>query len=146
MDRIERAEKYFNDGYACSQAVFTPWAVDAGMDEETALKISSSFGGGMGRMARMCGAVTGAFMVLGLEFGRTVPEDRESREKNYDKVQEFARIFAAKNGDLVCANLLEADISTPEGYDAVSGNREYFEKCLGIVRSAAEILEELAGE
>ncbi|HSG27636.1 MAG TPA: C-GCAxxG-C-C family protein [Candidatus Krumholzibacterium sp.] len=146
MDRIERAEKYFRDGYACSQSVFTPWAVDAGMDEETALRISSSFGGGIGRMAGMCGAVTGAFMVLGLRFGRAEADDHESRDRNYDKVREFARIFREENGDLACSNLLGADISTPEGYDAVAGNEEYFRKCLGFVRSAAAILEDLAGD
>ena len=142
-DRTARAMDYFRSGYSCSQSVFTPWAVDEGMDEETALRVSSSFGGGMGRMAMTCGAASGAMMALGLRFGRVRPEDRASRDLNYDKAREFAGRFREEAGGLDCSRILGVDLSTTEGYDAVSENEEYFERCLGFVRLASTILEDL---
>ena len=112
-DRIETALSRFAEGFNCSQAVLSAYA--EGMDEETALKIASGFGGGMGRMAETCGAVTGAMMVLGLKFGAVSP-DREAKERGYAKVKEFADRFKARNGSLVCRDLLGCDISTPEGH------------------------------
>ncbi|MBU8921965.1 MAG: C-GCAxxG-C-C family protein [Bacteroidales bacterium] len=143
MDKTKKSIEYFEKGFACSQSVFAPWAEGPPLDKETALKIASSFGGGMGGMGGVCGAVTGAFMVLGLHFGRTEAGQTEIREKNYALVKEFARRFREKHGSLECNQLLGVDISTPEGYDSVHANREYFEKCLSFVRSASEILEDL---
>ena len=85
------------------------------MDRQTAMKVSAGFGGGMGRMAGTCGAVTGAFMVLGLKHGG---EDMEAREKAYRLVREFASQFEARHGSLLCKDLMGCDISTPEGMQA----------------------------
>jgi C_GCAxxG_C_C family probable redox protein len=143
MNRIEAALSRLAEGFNCSQAVFSSYA--AGIDEETALKIASGFGGGMGRMAGTCGAVTGAFMVLGLRFGNTSP-DREAKEGVYEKVREFADRFKARNGSLLCRDLLSCDVSTPEGYDAAKESSLFTTKCPKYLRDAAEILEEILAE
>ena len=111
-NRIETAVSRFAEGFNCSQAVFSAYA--EGLETETALKIASGFGGGMGRMAETCGAVTGAMMVLGLRFGAASP-DREAKELIYARIREFADRFKARNGSLDCRDLLGCDISTPEG-------------------------------
>jgi C_GCAxxG_C_C family probable redox protein len=100
MDRLKIAMSRFADGFNCSQAVFAAFADDFGLDGETALKIASGFGGGMGRMAETCGAVTGAMMVLGLKFGSASP-DQKAKELVYAKVKAFADCFKARNGSLL---------------------------------------------
>jgi C_GCAxxG_C_C family probable redox protein len=110
------------------------------MDEETALKIASGFGGGMGRMAGTCGAVTGAIMFLGLRFGGATP-DREAKERVYARVREFADRFKARNGSLLCRDLLGCDIGTPDGYE--TGKTLFTTTCPKYVRDACKILEEM---
>jgi C_GCAxxG_C_C family probable redox protein len=140
MNHIELALSRFAEGFNCSQAVFATYA--QGVGEETALAIASGFGGGMGRMAETCGAVTGAMMVLGLSFGGATP-DREAKERVYAKIREFAERFKARNGSLVCRDLLSCDISTPEGYETAKEKSLLTTTCPNFVRDAAEILEEM---
>lgn len=140
MNRIEIAVSRFAEGFNCSQAVFSSYA--EGMDEE-ALKIASGFGGGMGRMAETCGAVTGAMMVLGLRFGGATP-DREAKERVYARVREFADRFKARNGSLDCRDLLGCDISTPDGYEMAKNL--FTTTCPKYVRDACEILEGMTKE
>jgi C_GCAxxG_C_C family probable redox protein len=140
MNHIDLALSRFAEGFNCSQAVFSSYA--QGMDEEIALKIASGFGGGMGRMADTCGAVTGAMMVLGLRFGGTTP-DREAKERVYAKIREFAERFKARNGSLVCRDLLGCDIGTHEGYEAAKERSLLTTMCPKFVRDAAEVLEEM---
>lgn len=120
------------------QAVFSAYAETLGMDRQTAMKLSAGFGGGMGRMAQTCGAVTGAFMVLGLKYGG---EDADAREKAYQMVRDFARRFEQRHGSLVCRDLMECDISTPEGQQAAKDRGLRSGVCTPLVRQAAEILE-----
>jgi len=143
MNQIDLALSRFAEGFNCSQAVLSAYA--EGMDDETSLKIASGFGGGMGRMAETCGAVTGAMMVLGLRFGGTAP-DREAKETIYARIREFADRFKARNGSLLCRDLLGCDISTPEGYEAAKENMLVSTTCPKFVREAAEILEEVLAE
>ena len=143
MNQIDLALSRFAEGFNCSQAVLSVYA--EGRDEETALKIAAGFGGGMGRMAGTCGAVTGAMMVLGLRFGSRTP-DREAKERVYAKIREFANRFKARNSSLVCRDLLGCDISTPEGYEAAKEKQLVSTTCPKFVRDAAEILEEMLAE
>jgi C_GCAxxG_C_C family probable redox protein len=145
MNRIETAVARFAEGFNCSQAVFSAYADDFGLDEEAALRIAAGFGGGMGRMAETCGAVTGAMMVLGLRHGGNTP-DREVKERVYAKIREFADRFKARNGSLLCRDLLGCDISTPEGCEAASKRGLFTTKCPQCVQEAAEILEEMLAE
>jgi C_GCAxxG_C_C family probable redox protein len=145
MNQINLALSRFAEGFNCSQAVFSSYADGFGLDKETALKIAAGFGGGMGRMADTCGAVTGAMMVLGLRFGGTAP-DREAKERVYAKVREFADRFKALNGSLTCRDLLGCDISTPEGFEAAKEKKLVSTTCRKFVRDAAEILETMLAE
>lgn len=106
MNHEERAVALFKQGYNCSQSVFAAFSEELGMDQETALKISSSFGGGMGRLREVCGAVSGMFMVLGLKEGYTDPNDGSLKAQHYQKVQELAKKFEQENGSIVCRELL----------------------------------------
>lgn len=125
----------------CAQSVLLSFASEFNLDEMTALKISAGFGGGMG-MAETCGAVTGAYMVLGMKAeseGKTI---QEIKNETKVAVKKFNEIFIAKHGSLKCKRLLGVDISTPEGSAEANAKGLYISVCSGLVASAAEILEE----
>jgi len=144
--KVEKAVNCFKEGSCCSQAVLSVYAEEFGLSQEAALKISCGFGGGMGRMARTCGAVTGAFMVIGLKHGNAHTNDKQSREKTYDLVREFAFRFEERNGSIVCRDLLDCDISEPEGFRSAKEIGLFTSICPEMVRDAAEILEEMMNE
>lgn len=105
--RAQRAVDLFKQGFNCSQAVFASCADIYGItDEKLALRLSASFGGGMGRMRLVCGAASGMFMLAGLHNGSATPHDNEGKMANYDFVQQLAGEFKAKYGSLICAELL----------------------------------------
>lgn len=143
MDLTESAVSRFRDGFSCSQAVFSTYAEAMGMDRETALKVSAGFGGGMGRMAETCGAVTGAMMAIGLKHGTADATDSEAREKTYELVRRFAEEFRAKHGSLDCRDLLGCDISTAEGREQARERNTHDDVCPQLVRDAAEVLERI---
>ena len=142
MSRIETAVSRFAQGFNCSQAVLSAYAGDFGLDHDTALKIATGFGGGMGRMADTCGAVTGAFMVLGLKYGQA-SSDREAKEAIYARIRDFSERFKERNGSLVCRDLLGCDISQPEGLQRVKDENLLTTLCPKFVRDACEVLEEM---
>jgi C_GCAxxG_C_C family probable redox protein len=133
-------------GFNCSQAILSTYGEALGLDRKVARKLAAGFGAGMGRMAGVCGAVTGAFMVLGLKSGPTVAEDKEAKERAYQLVQEFSRRFTARNGSTICKNLLSCDISTVDGLASARERRLFATTCPKMVRDAAEILEEVLDE
>ena len=105
--RAQRAVDLFKQGYNCSQAVFASCADIYGIeDQDLALRLSASFGGGMGRMRLVCGAASGMFMLAGLQNGSCTPHDNEGKMANYAFVQQLAGDFKAKYGSLICAELL----------------------------------------
>jgi C_GCAxxG_C_C family probable redox protein len=147
MNKTKVAVARFQDGFNCSQAVFSPYAEAMGLDKDTALKIAGTFGGGMGRTGQTCGAVTGALMALGLKYGATDAADKETKEQAYARVQEFAQRFATRNGDdLSCKALLGCDISTPDGQKMAQELGLYKNVCPKLVKDAAEIVEELLAD
>lgn len=143
MNRVEQAVASFQDGLNCSQAVLSAHAERFGLQQDTARRVAAGMGGGMGRMGDTCGAVTGAFMVLGLMHGPVEAGDQQGKETTYAQVREFARQFESRNGSIVCRHLLECDISTPEGLAAARERKLFTTACPKFVRDAAEILEEL---
>ena len=144
MSIADRAVACFDEGFNCSQAVFSAFAPQLGLDRVTALKVAGAFGGGMGRMGETCGAVTGALMVIGLKYGQTTGEDKAAKEKSYELVKQFAERFKARNrGCLTCRELLGADISTPEGMQKLREKQAFTTMCPKFVRDAAQIVEEL---
>jgi len=143
MDEVEHAVSCFKDGFSCSQAVLSAYGGQFGMNREMALKVSGAFGGGMGHLGETCGAVTGAFMLIGLKHGKTRVEDEQRREKAHSLVKEFAREFRSRNGSITCRELLGCDISTPEGMKLAEDNKLFITRCPKFVRDAAEIIEQI---
>ncbi|GAK60736.1 hypothetical protein U27_00634 [Candidatus Vecturithrix granuli] len=146
VDSVDRAVAIFDSGLNCSQSVCAAYAEQFGLDRELALKVSAGFGGGMGRMAQTCGAVSGAFMVLGLKYGTTDPEDKAAKEHTYERVRAFADQFTARQGSLLCRELLDVDISTAEGLQYAREQKFFTERCPAFIKTAADILAEMLQE
>jgi C_GCAxxG_C_C family probable redox protein len=143
MTKVERAVAMFKEGFSCSQAVFTAFSDDLGLDRTAALKIAQAFGGGMGHLGEACGAVTGAFLAIGLKHGRTRAEDLAARDKTYALVQAFAKRFKELHCSITCRCLLGCDIGTEEGMKTAQEKNLFQTLCVNYVKDAAEILENL---
>ncbi len=141
--KVNKAETCFNKGFNCCQAVLSTYAVDLGMDEEKALKIASGFGAGIAYLGDICGAVTGAFMVLGLKYGRSKVDDEKAKEKTYKLIHEFIKEFKAKNGSIKCNDLLGVDVGTKEGLKKASDEGKFSTVCPALVRDSASITQRL---
>ncbi len=141
--RVEHAVSLFAEGYSCSQAILAAYGETFELARQTALRLAAGFGGGMGRMAGTCGAVTGAFMVLGLRYASTSAEASEAKERLYGLVRTFADRFKARNASTVCRDLLGCDISSPEGFERARTEGLILRICPKLVQDAAEILETL---
>lgn len=142
----EKARELFLKGYNCSQAVFCAFAKEYGIDEQLALKLSASFGGGIGRMRETCGAMCGAAMLTGLETGQTDCNDIEGKQRNYHAVQELARLFREKNGSIKCSELLKLRHDAAISDQPDKRTAEYYRQrpCLKMVDTAVEIFEEMS--
>ena len=143
MDRVELAVSLFQQGFSCSQALLAAYGDRFGLEREVALRIAAGFGGGMGRMAGTCGAVTGAFMLIGLKHGGTTSEDRQAKQRTHEAVREFAKRFISRHDSLICRELLGCDISTPEGSQLAKEKKLAATVCPGLVKDAAQIVEEM---
>ena len=141
-ERGERAKAYFEQGYNCAQSVLLSFSDITGLDEKTSAMLSSGFGGGMGRMREVCGAVSGLFMAASLICGYSDPSDFEGKKQTYAMIQQLAQGFREQNGSIICRELL--GLSKPEGtHIPEQRTAEYYKKrpCGELVKSAAEILE-----
>jgi C_GCAxxG_C_C family probable redox protein len=143
MSKVDVAVQCFNDGFNCSQAVFSTYCDQLGLDPEVALKIACPFGSGMGRQAESCGAVTGAYMLIGLKYGKYNPEDKDAKEKCYQLVKEFTDKFNEIHGSISCKSLLKSDLSTPEGLQYIKDNGLWDKLCPIFIRDAAQLIEDL---
>ena len=142
MTHKEKALQYFADKFHCSQAVLAAYADECGIDEETALKLGACFGSGM-RKGEVCGACTGALMVLGLLYGQYRKDDMASRQ-NANQVNDLMmNKFAEKCGSYLCNELLHCDISTLEGVNYAKNNNLFTEFCPKMVANAVDIVEEI---
>ena len=140
-EKGDKAEQLFKEGYNCSQAVIGAFADEIGMDFETAVRLASSFGGGMGRMREVCGTVSAIFMIAGLKMGYSDPKAPQEKKEHYARIMHLAEEFKQENGSIVCRELLGIDNNgnpTPEARTA-----SYYKKrpCAELVRQAAEIIE-----
>lgn len=141
-ERVQRAVTYFKSGYNCSQSVVAAFADIYGFSEEQALRMSASFGAGIGRMRQTCGAACGMFLLVGLQTGATRADDREGKSYNYKVVQCLAERFRELNGSLVCAELLGlANANTDNSPQASERTELYYKKrpCAKMVEAAAKI-------
>ena len=139
MDKIERGTDVFLSGFNCAQAVFSAFSEDYGLDTETALRIAGGLGSGA-RSAELCGAVSGAVLVIGLRYGHDTPANIDMKMKCNAETEEFLRRFREENGDIVCRGLLECDITTDEGREHALLNQLFTTKCKDLVASAIDIL------
>jgi C_GCAxxG_C_C family probable redox protein len=114
-----------------------------GLEQGLALRVAGAFGGGMARMGEICGAVTGALMVIGLKYGMTQAKDEAARDKTYKLAQELASKFKARHNSLVCRELLGYDLSKPEERKAAHDKGLFTTLCPEFVRDAVEIVEQL---
>ena len=148
MNEKERAVELFKDGFNCSQSVFTAFSHRFGIDEDTAKRISAGLGGGVGRMREVCGAVSGAAMVIGNICSATVGEDGDSKQKNYELVREFADRFTKRNGSIICRELLGLNVKMENTAEPDKRTAEYYKKrpCVELVECAARIIEEMIKE
>ena len=143
MKNSEIAVDCFRDDYNCTQSVLTPFAEELGLDRDLAFKIACGFGAGMGRMQEVCGAVTGAFMVIGLKHGKAKKEDNHLKEKTYGLVKQFSENFKKINGTINCKELLGCDLNTVEGRARFKAENLVSTVCERCVRDSVDILEQL---
>jgi C_GCAxxG_C_C family probable redox protein len=141
--RAERAVSLFEEGFSCSQAVLAQFSDLFGLDRRLALKISQPFGGGIAHRGETCGAVSGAFLVIGMKFGRTEVEDLEAREKTYEKINEFIDRFSAAHGSILCRDLLGVNLSEPGVHEKAEEEKLFDSICRPLIQSSIEILEEI---
>ena len=124
MTHAQKAEALFYEGYNCAQSVLLAFEDVTGLDRKTAAMLSSSFGGGLGRMREVCGAVSGASMVLGILRGYDDPKAAEAKKAHYHLIQDFAGRFRQANGSIICRELLSG-VSTVEGKDPEARTESY---------------------
>jgi C_GCAxxG_C_C family probable redox protein len=143
MTDIERAVEYFVNGLSCSQAILLTYGTKHGLNQETATRLGTGFSGGFGRHGEICGAVTGAVVVIGLKYGMAKLGDDEAKSHTYRLVGEFLTKFKAKYRSIHCRDLLGCDISTEAGRNIATQENKFKTLCPDFVRAAAETLEEI---
>lgn len=142
MEKAETARALFQQGYNCAQSVFGAFAPELGIDRETAFRLASGFGAGMGRMRQVCGAVSGMILAAGLAQGYSDPTRLDEKTATYAMIQQLAHEFEQANGSIICQTLL--GLARPEGTaQAEARTAEYYRKrpCADLVAQAAGILE-----
>ncbi len=142
MERKENAIRIFNNGFNCSQSVLSIFCEELNFDKELALKIATGFGGGI-RKGEVCGAVSGAIMVLGLKFGHYIEGDTETKSQAYALTSEFINRFEEKNGTIICKGLLGHDLSNQEEYELIREKGLFQSRCPELIGDAIEILEDM---
>lgn len=148
MTRAEKAKALFFEGYNCSQAVAVAFADLMGLDEKTAARFVSGFGGGMGRLREVCGSFSGVVFVLSVLYGYDEKGDNEGKKELYARIQILAKRFKEENGSLVCRELLGLKTKGADSPIPEARTPEYYKKrpCPDIIYSAAKILEEYLKE
>ena len=149
IDHAQKAKELFLDGLNCAQSVFCAFCDVTGLDFDTARKMASSMGGGMGRLREACGACTSAFLIMGLLYGYEGTGADGSKAAHYAQIQNFAHAFEAKYGSFICRDLI-ANMNLPVSTDPTPDARtpEYYQHraCAKLVEGAAALLDEYIRE
>ena len=144
MTRSENAALWFDDTFNCSQAVLASFGQEFGLTDDQCLKIACAFGGGMARRQLTCGAVTGALMVLGLQYGRAANDPYARSVLTYDKSNEFLEEFKKLHGSVSCRDLLQGlDMNDPRDLQKIKELDLFQNACSKYVRDAVEIAERM---
>ena len=141
---MQKAVELFEKGYNCAQSVFCAYCEKVGIDFETGLKLSSSFGGGMGRMREVCGAVTAMFLLLGLKKGYTSFDDDILKEKHYEKVQSLAKKFKDEFGSIICRELLNLEKDENSSPKPTKRTEDFYKNrpCESFIKFTSKLIEE----
>lgn len=147
MTKSEKAKELFLEGYNCAQSLTGAYASEMGLDFSAAVKLASSFGGGMGRMREVCGAVSGMFLAAGAIYGYADPKNFSGKKEHYQRIQFLAAQFKQETGSIVCRELL-GDLGKDASFVPGERTKEYYKKrpCAELVGLAAGILEEYIQE
>jgi len=140
VNPIEKSKDYFNSGLGCAESVLLAIAEAKGIKSDLIPRIASGFCGGIARTGGMCGAVTGGIMALNIVYGRDTAA--QSKELNYQKVQEFVQAFKLRYGTMNCSELTGCDLSTEEGLEQFSFLNRH-EKCTELTAEATSMVLEL---
>lgn len=141
--KAQKAKDLFLSGYNCAQAVLCAFCTEGNLTEEAAVRLASSFGGGMGRLREVCGAVSGMFMAAGLLYASEDPKEISNKTTHYERIQALANDFKAENGSIVCRALLGLP-EGPQSPQPAPRTADYYKKrpCAELVYCAAKILED----
>lgn len=139
MKKTDKGIKYFRDGYSCSQSVLMAFTGESG----DSARVAAAFGGGMGRMQKTCGAVTGAYLWFGMAYGAPGLPEESDKTRVYGRVKEFNRIFTERNGIDICSELLGEDLNDPEGKKNIETRGLTQKVCEKCIRDAIQIIESL---
>jgi len=137
-----KAIELFEDGYNCAQSILAAFSDETGLGFEESLRLASSFGGGMGRLREVCGAVSGMFLVVGAKYGYTDPHDKRAKDEQYRLIQELAKKFEEAEGTIICRDLLGLPYrrDNPES-DPRSLHYYHTRPCAAYVEQAAVIMD-----
>lgn len=143
MDRVQKAVDLFKSGCNCAQAIVCAYSDLFDIDENTVMRMSEGFGGGMGRMRLTCGAVSGMAMLAGMKESRGIPKDIPTRTKVYGVIQNMAKEFEEKNGSVICGDLLGVTKPKDTGAAPTERNNEFYKKrpCIGCIEDCARLVE-----
>ncbi len=143
MDNITKVEHFMEKGFNCAQSVFMSFSEEMGISQETAAKITSGLGGGMGRMGEACGAFNGGAMALGMIYGSAESQDEEEKTRIYSIIGEFALEFERKNGGLRCNDIIGYNMRVPEQRSEAKEKGIFQAKCSECMKSAVSIVTEI---
>ena len=141
MEHVDISAESFENGYNCAQSVLLAYCKELGLDENNAAKVAAGFGGGM-RIASVCGALTGAYMVIGLNSSSD-PKDKQNKQLTIEKIKKMTELFIEANGSTSCRELLGCDVSTADGMKHAQEHDLIKKTCPGLVKSAATLLKQV---
>lgn len=143
MPTPQQATQTFAQGFNCAQSVLYTYGKQYFTEPTAALKLASAFGAGITYRGETCGAVTGALMALGLEFGYSEMDMEPTKQRCLSISKEFTALFEQRHGSIQCKQLLKADLSTPEGLQSAREQGLFGTICPALIESACKILDEL---
>jgi len=140
--KTDIALESFNQGYNCAQSILSSYCDSFGMDRETALRVATGFGAGMGRMQETCGLLTGAFMLIGLKYSMLTPKESADKERAYALIQELARVFKGRHGTLLCRELTGySSLQSKAEIRQFAHDPERAERCRACLRTVTAFIE-----
>ncbi|PKN76694.1 MAG: hypothetical protein CVU52_03600 [Deltaproteobacteria bacterium HGW-Deltaproteobacteria-10] len=143
MKKYELAAGYMKSGFNCAQAIIKAYADEVGINQEDAVRMASALGGGVGRNGNICGAVSGAALIIGMKFGTTDPVNFPAKEKAYNKTNELMDRFATENKSVLCKELIPYDMKDPQELKKAREAGVFVKQCPLYVLSSGRILESI---